>query len=549
MSDTNPDSTPGSKAAEVPPLHFSRPSLDMPSSRDQAKLFPSLFEEDISNYNSISYYNRQINSRDITPKNKAEAYCHRGIVHFSNMEYANAMSDFKKSIEFNRQYALPHFWIGARYHLKKEYDTAIDKYSEAIELEKNPQFYCYRGLAYYQNKDSSSATEDYKNAIELNPDDAASHYLKSIAHISDSDPVKSKEIFTDLIQANKFNEDLKKENIYCHIASQINQLTLSSQQKEELNFYFTELVTGVNKLTDRLEFKFEARHMLAHYASLDTLLSLSDGKAFRVYNSIYMNDSSEGHTFFEVMRKYNIDIEGLFYDTSTTNAQDSPAYIGSFVMVDKRQDAHENGRLVLWCMYGKHNQEDAAGACLLFDKSQFKKHDVPLEISGIGSTLEHDISKAKTRMSTELPKAYRVIYMKQIEQFSDELKHIADALKKISSTIDGLKSTKIKVNREDLYDLVRKVLDNIRFLFKTDHFREEREIRIIKLDYHSQDEIEHEHKVEGKNPSTQLYMELPNLEFQEVILGPKVEEFGEWEKWLKKKRKGYEVRKSKIQFG
>ena len=52
----------------------------------------------------------------------------------------------------------------------------------------------------------------------------------------------------------------------------------------------------------------------------------------------------------------------------------SPAYIASFVKVDSE---NEPDKLFLWRTYGKHENEEAAGACLILSRDQFADENPP----------------------------------------------------------------------------------------------------------------------------------------------------------------------------
>jgi tetratricopeptide (TPR) repeat protein len=67
---------------------------------------------------------------------------------------------------------------------KKNWDTAIEEYSEAIRLD--PRFgraYCGRGTAYLKKRDFDAAIADYSEAIRMNPTFAAAYYSRGLAYV------------------------------------------------------------------------------------------------------------------------------------------------------------------------------------------------------------------------------------------------------------------------------------------------------------------------------------------------------------------------------
>ena len=80
--------------------------------------------------------------------------------------------------------AYTQFYRGLTYHHnRKQYDKAIEHYSDALKL--NPQLaaaYYNRGVAYNENGDYESAIADFTKAIQLKVDDAVAYTNRSIAY-------------------------------------------------------------------------------------------------------------------------------------------------------------------------------------------------------------------------------------------------------------------------------------------------------------------------------------------------------------------------------
>ena len=559
----------------------------------------------------------------------AVAYARRGDLYMLKEKHDLAIKDYTKAINLDTTNAEYYELRGTAQHQKGAYAAAKRDYSRAIALDDSyVKSFHSRGMLHIEKGDHSQAIEDFTTAIKLKTDDAETYLQRSIACVLSGSKANSRQVFADLLQADQTSEGaLRMSNAYCHVAHKLSQLAdqlgLAARLVHELNFCFGELIAGIEALKSRLQFRFESPSMLGHYASLDTLQALASGTAFRIYNSAYMNDSEEGNAFFEVMAQHGVDVPGLFYNPSASADADtsaggrastgdkanasagpspsanriSPAYIGSFVRVDTASEAdlnaYRDGRLVLWCMYGKHDGQDAAGACLLFDERQFEKDDVQLKIGGMPNTPgsaagatgtdrqtepTNETATARLPTNAELPEAYQVVYLSQAKQFEPELKDIAKALLALAATLTRHGRPLGKQAQQQLFDLAGKTLDSIRFLFKTDHYREEREVRIVKLSYHIQDDATPagatpagttpatarlpagatpaasatkppEHEVEPASAVPRFYMGLPDLEFQEIILGPKAGRLDEWKHRLKGHGHSSAIRCSAIPFG
>ena len=448
-------------------------------------------------------------------------------------EYDKALNDFRKSIGLDEAYAAAYAGCGNVYMLKGNYDRAIKYYTEAVNRDKTcAEYYERRGAAYHQQGKHAAAARNYSKAIALDEQYAKAFHSRGVLHVElgeygkaiddftaavrlgTADPEtylqrstacilsgakgSSSRIFKDQLKANELSEGaLGMSNAYCHVAGKISQLAeqlgLETRLAYELNFCFGKLIAAIDALQSRLQFKFETPSMLGHYSSLVTLRKLAGGKAFRVFNSAYMNDSREGQAFFEAMAQHGVDVEGLFYGIGGGADRVSPAYIGSFVEIDKAdQEVYHDGRLLLWSLYGKHDREDAAGACLLFDERQFEKGEAQLKIGGMpnapqSAELEAEATAAAT-VNAELPVVYQVVYLKQAGKFKAELQAIAAALKELEAALKRHRKPLGNGGQQLLFGLAGKTLDSIRFLFKTDHYSEEREARIVKLSYHAEDE-------------------------------------------------------------
>ena len=104
--------------------------------------------------------------------------------------------------------------------------------------------------------------------------------------------------------------------------------------------------------------------------------------------------------------------------------------------------------------------------------------------------------------------------------------------------------------KEGLAKLVRELLDDIRFLFKADHYKEEQEIRVVKMRYSWKDGTQEldQIQVDTEQIPPRFYLEThENFRFSEVILGPQARGVPKWKRRLKKRN--IKAAQSKIPYG
>ncbi|HUT46783.1 MAG TPA: tetratricopeptide repeat protein [Sedimentisphaerales bacterium] len=101
-------------------------------------------------------------------------YYNRGVARIEKGEHDNAISDFTKTIEMRRGFAMAHFYRGRTYFRKGEHDQAISDLNEAIEID--PQLavaYGERAVIYFIRKEYDKVWENIHKqeslGLEANP--------------------------------------------------------------------------------------------------------------------------------------------------------------------------------------------------------------------------------------------------------------------------------------------------------------------------------------------------------------------------------------------
>lgn len=154
---------------------------------------------------AIEYSNQAIHSGK-----DAKYYYQRGIQHFKNESYAEAINDFSETLKLNPQFKDAYNDRGSAHRMQKdnesaikdykqakdlgrgsviaynnlgntyretgEYEEAINVYNTALSISKdNPMVLNNRGLAKFNNGDLEGAIEDFKKVIQIQPDNASAY--------------------------------------------------------------------------------------------------------------------------------------------------------------------------------------------------------------------------------------------------------------------------------------------------------------------------------------------------------------------------------------
>ena len=439
----------------------------------------------------------------------------------------------------------------------------------------------HHGFACIEDGDHDQAREDFTKALELSPLlggdrlTGLTYWGRGFACFKKGNFIYA---FRDFVKANDKNQVLKTRMPEIYVADKIANIYKVSDEEDGGKAFglYCRLLEAVSHIQQKQFYAPQENAEVAHYTSLHTLKSLADKGRFRLYNASYMNDPEEGRVFFEIMKGHGIEnVEEVFYGNNERKPHLSPAYIGSFVKVDEQDE--EKDKLFLWRTYGKHDGQEAAGTCLIF------KHEGTVFAERCGAQIgamqqlqaEPLLAEGDRQIPDEKqprkPDLYKIVYSdedlsplshvevlrlsrkdynseeKAHRGFSEELNKLAESLKQIKKHIDEEKDDNSK---KKLRELVRDLLDTIRFLFKARHYREEKEVRVVQVRYDEENTTQDEDgiQVDTEQIPPRFYLETDeNFRFSEVILGPQTRGVPEWKRWLKER--DIKVDQSEIQYG
>ena len=490
----------------------------------------------------------------------AAAYFYRGQTYDKKDDLDLAIADFTKALELDPDSAAAYFFRGRTYNKKDDLDLAIADFTKTLEL--NPDspnsawIYFFRGFVYMRKKDYAQTISDSNKALELEPPStvrAVVHFLRGVVYQREGNFLNA---FNHFVDSNKYDPNLKSIFPQNYVASQIADIYKGSKKEGKAKAFelYSNLLNSIIKIQRKQFYKPEEGREVAHYTSLHTLKDLANKEEhFRFYNAAYMNDPEEGSVFFDIIEEVGTDVKKDFYGEGEDLSYQSPAYIGSFIMVDSNSQ-EQRDKLFLWRTYGKHNGQEAAGVCLIFrhEGTCFAKiHELQVgsmqQLQSELPIVAGDFENPGERQHPK-PALYKILYMDKgnNKELSKELNELVKSLKQVECHLPKRKRNR----RNRLKRLTRELLDNIRFLFKASHYKEEREVRVIQLCYYDENMSQEPDgiKVDTEQIPPRFYLDAhKSFRFDEVILGPEAHGVREWTQWLKKR--GIKAKKSEIKYG
>lgn len=284
-----------------------------------------------------------------------------------------------------------------------------------------------------------------------------------------------------------------------------------------------------------LHYAFEIRSLLivpnipvpiGHYTKIENLKYLvlpgDVGGKLRMSNACYMNDPSEGQTLIKALT--NKDFSNLCEDHSHN------IYLSCFTTaIDE---------LPMWSMYGN----DGKGCCLLFKRDFF---DFSSEEFSDELTIEDQCSGENNFL-------FRVVYLSAgaskitIDTFPQDKKNldqnVATAISNLQFHLNKIAHIQEKKRDKIINDILTFILGQIRYLFKDKSYAHEHELRLIR--YSESPLLDNDTWV-----VPQLYVEVEKpLEYEQIILGPKVGEINRIIPYLTYTKKVSSVKKSGIKY-
>ena len=132
----------------------------------------------------------------------------KGLTYQNRRNYERAVEHYTEALRLNPQLAEAYINRGNTYLNIGDFDRALSDYTEAIRIKPNfAMAYNNRGNAYAKKGDYDRAIEEYTKAIEINPDSAEAYYNRGNAYYNKDDFNRAIADYTKTIQLNPDDAD------------------------------------------------------------------------------------------------------------------------------------------------------------------------------------------------------------------------------------------------------------------------------------------------------------------------------------------------------
>lgn len=434
--------------------------------------------------------------KNIKEADKAAAlYVLRGNAWYSINAYNTANIDYDKAIDIDQDYALAFYNRGLSRAIQKEYPKALEDFNRAIEIcPNNEDYYAGRGSILRFIKEYQLSIADYGNAIALNNKYASAYYNRGLAKNEGNIDLKGakKDLERYLKLASDKNDPWSKYAMY--------YIDIIKQKIKDKK------ISGIIDLIDKIKDILLIRDdCVVHYTSISVVKSLiDDSDKFRISEGNFMNDPTEGRTFFDFL---GYKAYPPYQNAFSSESFSAKPFIGSFVAKNKHDD------LNMWRFYGKGDGAEANGCAITISSQEFID----------------DINEAISEREENYPwndsdiNFYKVVYLETGSgtfYIPGSSKNDEDVLRNLMVC---LKNNVANYNVKNK-SFLETQLNRIAFLFKNDVYKNENEVRIVvkgigfKKEYYK-----------NTTPS-RVYIELESIKniVKRITLGPKVEKINEW---------------------
>lgn len=525
-----------------------------------------LYEEAIKDFDISIELNKEFENKPYAiNRDLANAYYYRGLSKNNLKEYNEAIEDFKKSLKFEPAYWLVvHYNIGVSKINLGEYEESVKNFDIITYQNFYKEYYnriirkeIYDSELYniYISMHCSKVfaelllKEKAYNSINMflelskcfNPNNNHIFNIVSLLFGNYKYDLIEK-IFNYLVEEN-YN-DLWENDITFNLLKNktIDKEILKNIKKNLLYQYLLLQSLSFNNKTLKREYTYNIE--IAHYTSLNTLLKLiKEDNKIRITNISNANDPKEGKILENILNKNKLDIK-IKNDENLITLQTS---------LSRNKDA-----LTMFRLYGKNENEEATGICLVIDKKYFNDNYLSSVIE-----VNLDNQKQEEKKGNENYKKAKEIIQKRFERknlywviyYNEEKNQLVfnPTKSKYSSVIIDLNTiNKNKKNINKIEDLINcifhniinsakeidnqienknltdeifsNLFENIRYIIKHEAFFEEQELRmLITTNYKNENINIEEDKKRLYINYNELFNENENF-IKEIILGGKIED-------------------------
>ena len=105
---------------------------------------------------------------------------HRGMAYFAQNDFENALCDFKKSFEFDKNSFRSAYYVGIVLSIKKDYEEAVKWFTKSLEINEIQSHAFYRrAVSYFEIGEFEKSMNDVVAAEKLGLEDSGLETLHS----------------------------------------------------------------------------------------------------------------------------------------------------------------------------------------------------------------------------------------------------------------------------------------------------------------------------------------------------------------------------------
>lgn len=406
--------------------------------------------------------------------------------------------------------------------LQEKYDEVLELLNEYETKFKNYQMFEFKVISLIKTNQIEEAVTFFVNSYNVgNIEDIFIYWFMSHELIEEKIMIKILEGFRTPVVIMR---DWRLPEVYIPYVLGI---TEKYAEKGEIRYKLLQLYIYTNSIKNSLKVNLEEVKEIYHYSqacSLQYLPQYSEnigGSKLRLGNIAYLNDPEEGKIFYKILQEQGCDALNSIYDDNELKYENT--YLASF--------STKADFLPMWVQYAA----DGSGNCYAINTNIFSQYESKFEEQILG-----EITHNKFRYSGEKYILYKVYYY-DFEEIDKNDSGIIDFCKKIGGIVGELKSY---LQNGKINQLVKDVINSIRYLFKDCAYASEDELRVICIDYNGSRHID----ITGEGVP-RFYMELDkDIYFNKIILGPKAIDVKKKATYLSCCKNVGKVEQSKIQY-
>lgn len=454
-------------------------------------------------------------AKELDPK-CLDTYVRLGEVYFNKGEFLETIIWNKMAIEKNEDYAEAYGGLGDAYFRLGEFEDAIKNYKCEIKKGSTVSYPHFRlGNIYLKENNSKGAIECLKRGIEIDKEYEYAYYDLGMAYIADD---------KHQLALDNFKIFLDKKGGIENYDTIIVKLKIKELNNIKKYLFYKEVSDAISNIRKLLLYEKE---FITHYTTLDVakILIFDDAALFRLSEGTFLNDPSEGTILLKLFERLRLNVETKLISepNSTTRLLIPKPFIGSFVAMSMEDD------LNLWRMYGKNEKDEGKGCSITLTRKPLielieNRISILSEDKTESKNTDHKDRLLSENFKEENFNFYNVVYYTSGEVLKFTVPGFAEG-----KTLELEENVNVLIEKVNMFvneyeddrtaiRLLEEKLNDIAYLFKTDAYKFENEVRLV---IHG---VGLEKKFDYKQAVPRVYIDLFKINslVTKITLGPKV---------------------------